>query len=169
MLKEQDRQTPLLRALYQRLISTATTALPGTIMASCWNATANGGAGAWTDTQVPVWQAVPKDLTPPFVAFRDLEGKRWGTKTSPADDFTVNFLIVSTYAGYKELSNIANAVLVQLTRAALDLSPDGLRVVLLRPVNQPTAPLQDGRTVTRVITFRIIVEDLASQDPQQGG
>lgn len=169
MLKQRDRLAGVFRGIIARL-NTGTPSEGGVpSIKSKIFLNAGGDGGAFGLANVPIHQSVPKDLNAPFIAFRDTDSKIFGSKTCPGEDININFLIVSQYAGYLEASNIADAILVQLTSGALDLSPDGMRVVMLQLGNQLTAPLSDGRTITRLLPMRIIVEDLAIQDPQQGG
>lgn len=165
MLKQRDRLHPVLKALWDAVTRDGQGTVKATIPAGCWNAESQ----AFTRVYVPVYQAPPKDLTPPFLCFRDANSKAWGSKTNPGEDFTVNFLVVSDYPGHLEAANIANAALVQLTKTPLDLSNDGLRVVKIKPGEQASGFLTDGRTLTRLFPLQIIVEDLATQVPQHGG
>lgn len=168
MLLNRDRQSPLLAAIYGRLTALQdgqpTPAVPY-IMATTWGKTEK----AWVErAKVSIWQLPPENVAPPYVAI-GCESKPWGSKTCPGDEFTVVFVAVSDYPGLKELSNIANSMLVQLTKAPLDLSASGLRVVLIRPGTQVTQTAPDGITTLRRISFRIIVEDIGETDPILGG
>lgn len=169
MLKEQDRQKAVMKALVARLANGTPTkdGLP-TMAATIYDTSGGTDAGTWATGNVSIHQAVPKDIPAPFIAVQDTSSKPWRTKTAPGDEMTVNFLIVSLYAGYQELQNIANALLVLLTASGLDLSADGLRVVELLPGDQVTTPL-DGRVITRLIPVRIFVEETTNQDPLFGG
>ena len=166
MLKERDRQSALMTALVTRLAN----GTPQKDGVPCMQALISGPDASWIAGQVPIFQAVPKDTPTPFLCFREINSDPWGAKDRPGNDFTVNFLVVSTYTGDKEMANIIQALLVLLTSNALDLGSDGLRVVMVMPGKQQnTGPLSDGRTRTRLLPMRIIVEDLESQVPQLGG
>ncbi len=137
--------------------------------ASCYDQ----GSQRFADRVVPFLQTVGKDQAYPYLVIGGTDPKRWGTKTKPASDITVNFMIVSQFDGYAEMANIAQVVLDALTASPLDLSAAGLYVVLAQPLGSGsqggTGTLEDGRTRMRRLPFRFVVEDIGDQDPKRDG
>ncbi len=170
MLKDRDRETPLLEAIYTRL---ATIPMQqGTargFTCSCYDQAMQ----AWADKPVPYLQAVEKDQAFPYLVMGGVDPKRWGTKTKPGTEMVVNFMAFSQYTGYAEMANIAQVVLDALTSSPLDLSAAGLNLVLAQPLGAGgqggTGTMEDGRTRMRRIPFRFVVEDTDDQDPKAGG
>lgn len=164
-LRQNDRQTPLITAIVGRLTTgNYAGSAPGTMLAEIQNKTA--AELAWAAGDVPVWAGAPKDLMPPYVAVASSNAKPWGTKTCAGSDFTVTLLVISTFSGFDECDRVAQAILDALSFSRLDLSADGLELIMFRQIEEQSATLEaDGRTNFRRMSFRAIVADLAQQNP----
>jgi Protein of unknown function (DUF3168) len=103
-----------------------------------------------------IFDDAPREATPPYVTFGDLQSRDWSTTS---DLGTEHFLVVnvwSTQRGSREALNIADRV-----RALIDDQPltlDGNRLVNLRFVQLETRRENNARFTRASMRFRAVTE-----------
>jgi len=161
MLRDRDRVAPLLAGIIARMTTAPLAGTkPGTFLSQRYDPVNK----AFGEGNVQIWSRIPKDLLPPYVAMASAECKPWGSKTRAGNEITLNMVVVSNFIGMDETNAIGNKLLDALSRPAIDLSADGLEIILFRPTTQSSGVLgEDGKTEFRRLAFRVIVVDTAAQ------
>lgn len=109
-----------------------------------------------TALSVSVYDHVPQDTAPPFVAIGDDTIQDWSTKTFEGEENTITVHAWSRYEGRKETKQLLGQIKNALHLTTLSLT--GFTNVLTHFDFEDTFPDADGLTYHGVIRFRLLTQ-----------
>ncbi len=108
-----------------------------------------------TDLTPEVFDYVDPKREMPYVSLGAPQAVSNGSKTQQICDITIPFDIWTNYRGMKEFTDLAEALVVSITKSDLDLSADGYHVVRTRFDSMASDKNFDGAILVQhaVLTF----------------